>query len=221
MQYDEKIAEKLLEDPRYVGAITPKMNRVWKNRGVIPNQYFNPKYVKLIKEGDLEKANQVVDPYYNPKFILKMDLTPDEKVLQEKLLKVLDTDKLVVAEICKQVGMPKSMISDAKKEREGKQVDLRSEHILALKKNITELRLKISKVVTPLVDKTTFSNKDVKDIDSLFEDKRLCVLPLIGRNEFYRGRIFARSSGRAETFDYTEVRTYVNCFGIFLVETAM
>lgn len=222
MQYNQEIVEKMLADPRYVGALTEKMARVWKTRDTIPNQYFNPKYVEFMKKGLPDKANQVHDPYFNEKFILKVDLTDDEKKLQERLGLVLRSEKLNLTEICKQSGVSMLSFHDAYRLDVEKQVDMRSEHLLALKKNLTELKVKIKKIIEPLNLKNgRFTERDIKQIDTIFEDKRFVVMPLIKGNALYRSRIYARSSKNAINYDNAEVQHYINCFALFLVESSI
>lgn len=221
MQYNQEIVQKMLADERYIGALTEKMARVWKTRDVIPNQYFNPKYVAFVKKNEFDKANQVKDPYFNEKFILKVDLTDDEKKLQLRIIQVLTSEKMNTNEVCRQVGISSLLFHDAQRADE-KSVDMRSEHLLALKKNINELRNNIRKVIEPMNSKNgRFTERDVKQIDTLLEDKRLFIMPVIKSVELYRSRIYARQYKMAVYFEPSEIQHYIDCFALFLVETSI
>ena len=222
MEYNQDIADKMLADPRWAGAITAKMLRVWKTRGVIPNQYFNPKYVKSIKEGSKDLANQVKDPFYNENFILKTELSDAEKKEHKRILKVIwKNEKINALEIARQTGVGKNQLADASREASDPRfVYLRSEHLLALKKNLQELRIKIKVVVEKLQDKKTFWERDKAEIQALLNDNRLFVFPILNHKTYYE-RWHARGRGKMQLFEDAEAAYIIEQLAVFLLETGM
>lgn len=221
MEFSEEIANKMLADPRWVGAITPKMVRVWKTRGTIPKQYFNPRFVELTKKND-PAANQVKDPYFNDKFILKMDLTDDEKKLHKRIVSIIFRNKKINGrEILRQAGIAFHLAEDAARDEDDPRfVYLRPEHLLAIKKNLQELRIAIKNLVEKLQDKKQFWERDKKEIDELLGDKRLFIESLL-ENSKYRDRWSARKRGKMQLFEDVEAAWNIERLAIFLLETAM
>lgn len=218
MEYSEQIAAAMLADPRYVGAITEKMVRVWKSRGTIPKQYFNPKYCKAIKDGRPDLANQVKDPYYNESFTLKAPLTDAEKRLQDRLIAVLSSGKIVEKEILKAAGVAYNYWMDAK--RTGtKQVDLRAEHLLLIKKVLQEYRIKVKSIVERMSDKTRFSELEVKKIDEVFASAYVSITATVD-NPLYSGRVINRIAGKQTYYEHAEISHLLNQLSIFLLETS-
>lgn len=222
MQYNQEIAEKMLADPRWVGAIQSKMIRVWKTRGVIPNQYFNQKYVKFIKEGREDLANQVKDPYFNESFILRTEITEAEIVEHKRVIEtVLRSEKLARATIIKQCNISDNLVQDAlRQEGDARRVLLRPEHVLAVKKNLQELRIKMKNLVEKLQNKRHFWERDKEEIDAIINDPRLILSKFI-ENEKYAGRASQRRRFKGRIFEDEEAAYYIERMAIFLLETAM
>lgn len=222
MEFKQEIAEKLLADPRWEGAIQAKMLRVWKTRGVIPNQYFNPNYVKFIKEGREDLANQVKDPYFNESFILKTELTDAQKKEHDRLIKVIcRNEKINAQEIARQTGVGKNLLADASRAAgDPRFVYLRSEHLLAMKKNLQELRIKIKVVVEKLQDKKTFWERDKGEIQELLNDSRFFVQPLLNNRTYY-DRWHMRGREKMQLFEDAEAAYAIEQLAIFLIETGI
>jgi len=219
MEYKKEIVEKMLADPRWVGAIQDKMVRVWKTRGTIPNQYFNQKYIKLIKEGKFDLANQIKDPYFNEDFILRIEQSPEEKLEHDKLLKVLRSEKINLKQLSKLANVQYSMLADALKTT-SKQVDLRPEHVLMIKKALQSFRIKVKNVVEKLQTKNTFWDSDKKMISEILESGIL-VLEYAIANKAYQHRIADRKARKVSIFEDSEARFYVDKLAVFLLETAL
>lgn len=222
MQYNQEVAEKMLADPRWEGAIQQKMLKVWKTRGTIPNQYFNPRYVELTKKND-PAANQVKDPFFNESFILKSDLTPAEEKEHDRLIYIIrKNEKLRGRVFCEQCGISYNLLNDASREKTDKRfVYMRPEHVLALKKGLQELRIKVKTWVEEVQDRRVFRDTDVAKMDALIRDQRFHVMSLLGGNKLYAGRISARKSGTQTYYDEQEIRHNIDKLAIFLIETAI
>lgn len=219
MEFKQEIADEMLADPRWKGAITEKMIRVWKTRNTIPNQYFNQKYVALMKKGD-DKAFQVKDPYYNEAFILKTPLTEVEKAEQEKILKILKSNSWKGKGVFEKAGIAYSFFQDATRTDEKKRVDLRSEHILSLKKQINDVRNQVKKLMSNLEAKTQFTFTNVELIDELFEkNKDLINYTVIINSELYVSRMYVRINKNGSTYDNNEITHILHYLKIFLFES--
>ena len=221
MEYKQEIIQKMLQDRRYDGIITKKKKKVWKNRGIIPDKYLNPTFIELYKQGYIERANLVKDPYFNENLHIKYPLTPSQKVLQERLIEIVSSKKVNSAEVIRQTGIKHNFYADAIRENQKKQVDMKGDELISLKKNINLLRLKVRKVITPLIGKNEFTQDNVNAIDNLFMDRRLVVLHIINQNSFYRTRIYSRQVKRMTLFDNEEIKFYIHCLIIFTAETAI
>lgn len=220
MKFQEQIAEKLLADPRWVGAITEKMVRVWRSRDTIPNQYFNKKYVELMKKGQSDLANQIKDPFFNEDFILKMDLTDEELKEQSKVLKVLESPKVNVLEVCKSAKVAYNFYTDAIRKDEKKRVNMRADHILALKKDLQGLRVKLKKIVDKHQNRARWFDRDKAEIDEALLDDRI-VLQTFIEHEKYSSRLRSRTSKKSSVFDDSEANYYIERSLIFLLETQL
>lgn len=221
MKYDQNIADAIENDPRWKGIVRHEMIKVWRKRNTIPNQYFNPKYVKLIKEGEIDLARQVKDPYYNEAYIVRDKLTDHQKKEQDTLLNVLKNPKLRANEVYRQIGISQNLVNGAMRPYENSRfVHLRAEHILALKKNIQELRIRLKQLVETLQDKPHYSETQVEELDSLLSDKRLMTLPIID-NKLYYSRVYARHNNRQTLYETEEIHFLLERIAIFLLETAL
>ena len=221
MEYKQEIAEEMLADRRWKGAITEKMVKVWKTRGTIPNQYFNQKFVEFTKKGD-DKAFQVKDPYYNESFILKTPLNEAEKVEQEKILKILQSNKFSAMAIFRKLGIPYSYYNDAVREG-SKRSDLRAEYILMLKKYINEIRNAANKILTVLDNKKQFTHTNVELLDNFFMQKykdEINYITIIN-HDAYSKRVYYRFVHNAKIFDNDEVVHIIHHLKIFLFESQL
>lgn len=204
MNFKEETARFFVDDARWKGIITEKMVRVWRTRGVIPNQYFNPKYVDFIKQGKEDLAEQVIDKYYNPKFVIKTELTPDEKLLQEHIIRVLKNEKIRSTIVTEMAGVSYQKVIDVQKHS----VNLRSEDLLNIKKVIAEIRIKINKVLA-IIESKTSNDVKIREIDSLLTIQPLCASPIIN-NKLYAGRHYQRNL--KEEFKYYDLAEIDNAY---------
>lgn len=221
MQYKQDISEKMLQDRRYKGIVTAKKRTIWKHRGVIPDKYFNQSFIQLYEQGYIERANLVKDPYFNENLIVKNPLTPNQKVLQERLIEILQSEKINAAEVIRQAGIKQNYYRDAIREDPQKQVDMMGHDLISLRKNLNSLRLKINKVISPLIGKKEFDIVDVESVDNLFRDKRLVLICVINHNYVYRYRVYSRQRKKMNLFEHEEIQFYIHYLTIFTAETAI
>jgi hypothetical protein len=220
MKFQEEIAEKLLSDPRWVGAINEKMVRVWRTRDTIPNQYLSKKYVELIKKGQNDLANQVKDPYYNEDFILKMPLSSEEKAEHDKLLKILENPKINIRALFKVAKVSYSIYQDAIREDEKKQVDMRAGHVLVIKKALQELRLILKKCVDKHQNRANWYERDKTELDIALNDDRI-VLTIFMGHDLYASRASARNLKKMQLFEDAEASYIIERMLIFNLETQL
>ena len=218
MKYQEEYAKAMLTDKRYVGAITEKMVRVWKTRDSIPNQYFNAKFVKLMKEGKEELANQVYDKYFNDAFTLRIEASDEEKKEHDRIITVFQCPKIIMRQVFLQVGLNTNLYIDAIR-KDTKRVDISPANIIKLKTNIVELRSKMKKVLLTNSGKTRFSERDKEEIDRVVQDTRLANLPFMLANKTYSDRTTQRRAGKFRSTDDSEYIHYMQCISMFLLET--
>lgn len=218
MTYDENIAQTMLSDQRWTGAINEKMLKVWRTRGSIPNHYFNPIYIKLIKEGKKDLANQIKDPFYNQNFSLKFDLSDEQKAEQKKLIEILSNPKIRVNAILKKAKVATNIFYDASRIDE-RAVDMRYEHIIAIKKEFQAFRIEVKKVIETAQGKLRIGDSDKRSLDKILNHDFVFVNPLVG-DKFYAGRINARKHKKSSVFDDSEAMLYIDRLAIFLIETA-
>jgi hypothetical protein len=218
MQYDKEIVERMVADPRWSDAITPEKAQSWKSRGIIPNHYFNPQYVKCIKQGQYELAKQVTDPYFNENFNFQPSLTEAEKKEHDRVLQLLQNEKINLTKVLLQTGISLYQYINVVRPS-GRRIYLLPEQISALNENLQELRTKISNVVSKHDKKGVFEKEDKKEIDEVLFDQRLEKAPLIN-HKVLLSRACHRCQNQATLSEDNEVKFLLERFALFLRETA-
>lgn len=218
MQYDKEIVDKMAADPRWFGTVTTEKAQSWKSRGVIPNHYFNPLYVKYMKLGQFELAKQVKDPYFNEHFNFQPALTEAEKKEHDRVLQLLQNEKINLTKVLLQTGISLYQYINVVRPS-GRRVYLLPEQIIALNDNLQELRIKISNVVSKNDKKGVFEKEDKKEIDEVVFDQRLEKNKLINHKTVLN-RAHQRCQNEAILSEDNEVKFLLERLALFLRETA-
>lgn len=194
MTFSEQTAQALIAKYN----LKPNTFNVWKLRGSIPDKY--------------------ADPNYAP----KEALTDYDRKQQEALLNALCNPKLNKNQVCRETGIASSVIESAIRQ-DKRHVDLTPARLLALKKNVQELRIKIKAVIEPLQGKTRFTDSQKAALDKLLLDPRFMVRGLLGADTQTYTRHVQRHSPTSTTqvFDDSEASDMVDKLSIFLLETAL
>lgn len=218
MQYEKEIVDKMVADPRWSGAITPEKTQSWKSRGIIPNHYFNPQYVKYMKQEQVELAQQVKDPYFNEHFNFQPSLTEAEKKEHDQVLQLLQNEKINLTKVLLQTGISLYQYINVVRPS-GRRVYLLPAQISALNDNLQELRIKISNVVNKHDKKGIFEKEDKKEIDEVLFDQRLEKATLIN-HKVLLSRAYHRCQNEAILSEDNEVKFLLERLALFLRDTA-
>lgn len=217
MEYNEEVAQTMLNDPRWQGAIQAKMLKVWKTRNKIPKQYFNPRYFELMKKGEVEKANQIKDKYFNEAFILKQPLTEEEVELQKKIVKILEKGFFNLTELGKKNGISLHLINDAMR-YDSKKVDMRPEHLLKIKKYIQSTRVDCNKVISSLEKR--ISETSVKEYDKFLAGVPFVYTKILSQELAYE-RFLSRKSKGSSYWTSDEIQSGLHYLKILSLELSL
>lgn len=174
--------------------LLPNAKKVWKVRGKIPDMYMDPDYQKPRKLDDRGLY------------------------IQDKLFTVLDNEKLNVREMCRLAKVEYQAWMDAKR----KQNNMNEQNMIALRKNLNELRIKLKPVVESQADKKYYSEREKKALLDLLKDKRLVLKPLLALQQLeYERVVIARSKQQTQNLSARTHSHIVNQLAILIIETAV
>ncbi len=139
--------------------LDPKTIRVWKSRDKIPDKYFS-------------------DDYQKPVEASKSDL-----IIQQRIFKAMETGYLQLSVICELAGVKREKYMDVQR---GKVSAFSAQEVLALKKEITKIKLLIVK---------TFEKKSTIALRALLESSAILVNPIL-------------KDGGADKLDYDRVSRF-------------
>jgi hypothetical protein len=158
--------------------LDPTTQRVWKTRGKIPVKYMKDGYEKPV---EASKADQVI---------------------QKRIIDVLQSGYLQISVICELSGVSDQKYQDVKR---GNVSTFSAQETLALKKEITKIRLIIAK---------TFEKKSSIALRALLDNPAILVNPIVrdgggDKNDYDRLSRFKRRIIEMDGINYELVK---DCF---------
>lgn len=217
MQYDEKIAKKMLSDERWKDIVTIPVAAVWKTRGEIPDQYFNQTYLSLIAEGKNDLAKKVQDKYYNQEYIVRVPLTKEEARREKIILEIISSPKFMTKRLVERENIKIYHYQDSI--REARRIPMYPQHILRIKNAVVNLRNVLKNLVETLQKIQNYGDINIREIDNFLKDDRIAVYPFYQRNKTYSQRHGNRVIGKSTFYDKDEIQYFIHCANIFLLET--